>query len=227
MFQRVATQTPTRGLVLIRPLVLLTIVASGIAVALTVGMPTIQEIHGWVERAGWAAPLLYAVIYAALTLTPAPATITSIVAGVLFGLPVGLVVVMAGAVSGSTIAFSLGRLLGRDAVRRIDNRQLQRLDALLDRRGLIAVIGVRLVPMLPFAALNYACGLSAVRLRDYLLGTVLGILPGATAYVTIGAFGATPGSTSFLLAVAGLAVLTITGLVAVGRRRSGHVESVS
>jgi uncharacterized membrane protein YdjX (TVP38/TMEM64 family) len=72
---------------------------------------------------------------------------------------------------------------------------------------------------LPFAAVNYACGLSALRLRDYLLGTAVGILPGATAYVTVGAFGATPGSAPFLLAVAGVAALTLVGAALVRRSR--------
>jgi len=122
-------------------------------------------------------------------------------------------------VAGAAVGFALARSLGRDAVTRVDSRQLARLDALLRRRGLVAVIGVRLVPVLPFVAVNYACGLSALRPRDHLLGTTVGILPAATAFVAIGAFGTAPGSTAFLLAVAGLAVLTVTGLVSVGRRR--------
>ncbi|WP_219418704.1 TVP38/TMEM64 family protein [Pseudonocardia nigra] len=86
---------------------------------------------------------------------------------------------------------------------------------------------VRLVPMLPFNALNYACGLTAVRFRDYLLGTAAGILPGATAYVAIGAFGATPGSAPFLLGVGGLAVLALAGLVLARRRRGGAIEETA
>jgi uncharacterized membrane protein YdjX (TVP38/TMEM64 family) len=206
----------------IRALALLVVVAGGIAVALIIGVPPLDEIRAWVGGAGWTAPVLFAVLYAGLTLTPAPATITSITAGVLFGLPVGIVVVMTGAVAGAALGFAIARVLGRDAVTRFDNLQRQRLDALLRRRGLVAVIGIRLVPLLPFAAVNYACGLSALRPRDYLLGTAVGILPSATAYVAIGAYGATPGSTPFLLAVSGVAVLTVAGVIAVRRRRKGE-----
>jgi len=208
-----------RGTWWVRPLLLAALVGAGIAVALTVGIPPVEEIRAGVERAGWAAPLLYATGYAALTLTPAPASVLSITAGVLFGLPLGVVVVLGGATVGAGTAFALARLLGRDAVAGIDNARLRKLDALLCRRGLLAVIGVRLVPLLPFTALNYACGLSAVRPRDYLLGTAVGILPGVAAYVTIGAFGATPGSTPFILGVGGLAALAVIGLVANRRRR--------
>jgi uncharacterized membrane protein YdjX (TVP38/TMEM64 family) len=206
-----------------RPLILLAVVAAGIAVTLAVGVPPIEQVRATVDSVGSGAPVLYVLLYAALTLTPTPATLTSITAGVLFGLPLGLLVVLAGALTGSAIGFGLARVLGRDAVRALDSRQLQRLDGLLRRRGLVAVIGIRLVP-LPFAAVNYACGLSALRLRDYLLGTAVGILPGATAYVGIGAFGATPDSTPFLLAVAGVVLLTLTGAVLIRRIRRDDPE---
>jgi uncharacterized membrane protein YdjX (TVP38/TMEM64 family) len=130
-------------------------------------------------------------------------------------------VVLTGAVAGAAVGFALARSLGRDAVTRVDSPQLARLDALLRHRGLIAVIGVRLVPVLPFAAVNYACGLSALPPRDYLLGTTVGILPAATAFVAVGAFGAASGSAPVLLAVAGLAVLAVLSLVPLGRRREG------
>lgn len=201
-----------------RPLVLLLVIVAGGVLVLTVGVPPLADVRILVARAGWAGPALYAALYAALTLTPAPAGVLSITAGVLFGFPTGLGVVLAGAVVGAGLAFGLARTLGRDAVRRWDSDRLHRLDGLLRRRGLLAVIGMRLIPLVPFTALSYACGLSAVGLRDYLLGTAIGILPAAAAYVGLGATGADPGSVPFLLAVGGLGVLTLAGVV-LGRRR--------
>lgn len=197
----------------------------GVTVAISVGIPPVENIRAWVSGAGWAGPVLFATLYAALALTPAPATLLSIGAGLLFGLVGGLAVVMAGAVVSAVGAFALSRTLGRGAVERVDSDRLRRLDALFRRRGLVAVIGVRLVPLLPFSALNYACGLTAVRARDYVLGTAIGILPGATAYVTIGAYGATPGSAPFLVAVGGLAVLAVGGGVVARRRRAANGQA--
>lgn len=202
----------------IRPLLLTAIVAAGTAVAMTIGIPPVEEIRAWVSSAGWAAPALFALFYAALALTPAPATVTSVAAGVLFGLPLGLPVVLVGATVGAAAGFALARVLGRDAILRIDSKRREHLDTLLLRRGLLTIIGMRLVPLLPFAVLNYACGLSAVKTQSYLLGTAVGILPAATVYVTIGAFGAAPGSTPFLLAVGGLVALLVAGLVVIRRR---------
>ncbi len=208
-----------RGRWWIRPLILLIVVIAGVAVSLTIDIPSIDELRSTVAKVGWAGPVLYAAAYAALVLTPVPAAISTITAGVLFGLPIGLAVSLTGAVVGASIGFGLSRVLGRGAVERLDSDRLRRLDDLLRRRGLIAMIGIRLVPLLPFAALNYACGLSAVRARDYVLGTAIGILPGAAAYATIGAFGGDPGSLPFLLALGGLGALTIGGAIVIRRRR--------
>jgi uncharacterized membrane protein YdjX (TVP38/TMEM64 family) len=202
-----------------RPLLLLVIVAAGAVAVAAVGFPSPAEIRTWVDGAGWVAPVVFAVVLAALTLTPAPATVSSILAGAVFGVPVGLAVVLSGALTGAATGFALARWLGRDAFRRIDSRRVQQLDTVLQRRGLVAVVGIRLVPMLPFAALNYACGLSGVRARDYLLGTGIGILPGAAAYVMLGASGTTPGPLSFGLAAAGLLALLLLVAFAVGRWR--------
>ncbi|WP_300018822.1 TVP38/TMEM64 family protein [Pseudonocardia sp.] len=204
----------------IRPAILLVVLGIGIAVAVRVGVPPVEDVRAWVGAAGWAGPVAYAALYGVLTLTPVPATVLSIAAGLLFGMAGGLGVVMTGALLGAVGAFALARVLGRRAVERVDSDRLRRLDALLRRRGVLAVIGVRLVPVLPFAALNYLSGLTAVRTRDYVVGTAVGILPGATAYVAIGAFGSEPGSLPFLLAVGGLAVLVVGGLVVARRRRA-------
>lgn len=113
--------------------------------ALTIDIPSNGDLRSVLTRVGWAAPVLCAAAYAALVLTPLPATITTITAGLLFGLPIGLAVSMTGAVVGASIGFGLARVLGHDAVELLDSDRLHRLDELLRRRGLLAVIGVRLV----------------------------------------------------------------------------------
>jgi uncharacterized membrane protein YdjX (TVP38/TMEM64 family) len=195
------------------------LLVTAVVVAVVVGVPPVDEIRAAVAAAGWAGPVVFAAAYAAITLTPATAAALSLTAGVLFGVPVGLAVVMAGAVTSACVAFWIARSLGRAAVRGVDNARLARLDRLLRRRGLLAVLGVRLVPLLPFAPLNYACGLVGVRWRDYVPGTALGILPGCSFSVTLGAYGSTPTSAPFMAAVAGVVLLSVGGMV-MARRRS-------
>lgn len=203
-----------------RPALLVLLVATGSAVLLLTGRPTVDGLRDATAAAGWAAPLVFAVVFTALTLVPAPATLMGIAAGVLFGLPVGLATTMSAVTAGALIGFGLSRTLGREVVAGVGLARIRRLDERLRHGGLWAVAGGRLLPVIPFPVLSYACGLTAIRLRDYLAGSVVGVLPSAVAFVTIGAYGGDPGSVPFLLALAGLLVLA-AGAVVARRRRAG------
>ncbi|OLL72692.1 MULTISPECIES: VTT domain-containing protein [unclassified Pseudonocardia] len=207
-----------------RPALLVLLVAAGSAVLLVTGLPTLDGIRAVTLGAGWAAPVLFTLLFAAFTLVPAPApapapaTLMGIAAGVLFGLPVGLATTMVAVATGSLAGFVVSRVLGREVIAGLGNARIRRLDERLRRGGLWTVAGGRLLPVIPFPVLSYACGLTAIRMRDYLVGSVVGVLPSAVAFVTIGAHGGDPGSVPFLLAVAGLVVLTIGAVVARRRR---------
>lgn len=196
----------------VRAGLLAVLVGTAVVVALAAGIPSVDEIRAEVDDAGPAGPVLFAVAFAGIALLPTPLAPLSIAAGVLFGLPVGFATVWVAAVVGAVAAFGIARALGRPAVVAISGERLARLDALLHRRGLAAMIGVRLVPVVPFTVFNYACGLTGISTRNYLLGTVFGIVPGTAAYVALGAFGGEPTSLPFVLAVVGLATLMLVGL---------------
>jgi uncharacterized membrane protein YdjX (TVP38/TMEM64 family) len=210
----------------VRPALLVLLVAAGGLVAATVDLPPVTEIRAWVRTAGWAGPVLYAVGFTAVSLTPAPATVLTVGAGALFGWWVGLPVALAGALGGAYLGFAVARLLGRSAVQGLVGSRAARLEDVLRRRGLLAVIAIRLVPTGPFAMVNTACGISAVAARHYVIGTALGMLPGIGAFVAVGAFGATPWSTPFLVAVAALAALVVGGAL-LGRRRARRNQPVA
>lgn len=194
----------------------LIILGIGVAVAATVlaftGLPSSDEIRDRADEAGPSGPILFAAAFAAVSLLPLPLAPLSIAAGVLFGFAVALPAVYAGAMVGAAATFWIARILGRPAVVQVSGERVARIDAMIQRRGLAAIIGLRLVPIVPFTLFNYACGLTAVRTRDYLLGTTIGVIPGTSAYVAAGAYGADPTSLPFLLATGGLAVLTVGGI---------------
>jgi len=151
----------------------------------------------------------------------------TLAAGALFGVSEGLVVVEAGATVGAVVGFSLARVLGRGFVARVSGASLEKLDERFARRGVLAVLAVRLLPVLPFAAVNYVSGLTSIRFRDYLAGTAAGILPAAAAYVVLGAYGSRPDSVPFLVALGGLLVLVVVGLVSGQRSRRRRAASAS
>ncbi len=203
---------------------LVAVIAALIVVGVRVGLPDVEQIRAALAHFNrWWAAVVFACLYAVATLSPLPKTVLTLGSGVLFGLPLGLVVVVVGASIGGASAFGLGRVLGRDTVHRWTGVRLDRFDDQLLRRGFLAILVARLIPIVPFTAVNYLAGVSAVRFRDFAAATVIGILPATSAYVAVGAFGDEPGSWPFLAALAALAVLTIAGgIAAVVHRRSAR-----
>lgn len=207
-----------RGRPVLRLGILVILVAASAVAVLVFPLPPLDDIRGYFSNSGWWGPAVFIVGYAALTLAPVPKSVLSVAAGLVFGLAAGVAVVFAAAILGAVAAFWLGRWLGRDAVERFTGARVEKIDDLLQRRGLAAMIGVRLIPILPFTVINYAAGLTSLRWRPYFLGTAIGILPGTVSYVTLGASGLQPGWQLYL-ALGLLALLTLAGVVAAGRRR--------
>lgn len=215
-----------------RAVVRLILLVLFVALVGTVGFlfaPTdLQAVRDWATGLGAGGAILFALGYAALTLTPVPKNLLTIAAGLVWGFWLALGMVYVGALLGAAASFVIGRALGREAVERLTGARVARLDAALADRGFLAVLGARLVPVIPFTLINYGAGLTAVRRRDYALGTAVGIIPGSAAYVALGAFGLELGP-PFWAAVAVLGVLILGGAItaAVMRRRGSEGPATS
>jgi len=207
--------------------VLVALIAVSVVVALTIDLPSAPEVRQRVDSYGWAAPVVFVGSYALITLAPVPKNVLSAAAGLMFGLVTGVLLVWVAALLGALTAFGLGRLLGRDAVERLTSTRVQQVDELIARRGLLAVVVVRLVPVVPFTAINYTAGLTGIRFWQYTVGTAIGIVPGTVAYVALGTYGTTPGSWPFLVSAAALVLLSVGGgLLAIRRRRAGKEQEM-
>lgn len=200
---------------------LFTLLVLGVGGALLAAGGRVSEaldlIRDTVDRAGMWGPVLFVLAYAVLTMLLVPGSPLTIAAGVLFGPWVGTLLVVVGATAGATGAFLWGRHLGRDAVARLTGDRFDRVDAWLHDRGLLAVLYVRLVPLLPFNLLNPVAGVTGVTLRDYVVGTAVGIVPGTFAFAALGGTFDDPTSPTFLGALALLVVLAV-GAPLVDRR---------
>ncbi len=184
-------------------------VLGAVGLTLILGPPDIPALRSRVDEAGIWGPALFLALYAGLALIPCPKALLTAAGGALFGMFAGAALSLTGALVGAIISFGVGRLLGREAVDRLIRGRLARVDTLLADHGLSAVLVVRLVPLVPFIAINYAAGLSGVRFRHYVLGSALGMVPGSLAYAALGAYGTNPWG----LAAAGsaLVVLVVSG----------------
>lgn len=131
------------------------------------------------QRLGKSFGPVAAVCGFALALTVAiPLSFLTIVALVAFGPVPGFACAIVGALVSAAASYGIGAYLGREVVQRLGGERLNRLSERLARRGLLAVVAIRMVPVAPFAVVNMVAGASMIRLRDLLLGTLIGISPG-------------------------------------------------
>ena len=153
-------------------------------------------------------------------LTPAlvSGTLLSAATGLLLGGPVGMPVALAGAMLGSVVAFMIARHFGRGPADALCGPRLERMKAKLEKRPVLSVALIRIAPGSPASVLNYGAGLTRIRLRDFLAGSVLGGAPRILAYTALGGAIA---EGMIWPAVAGFAAISLIGVagVLVARRR--------
>jgi uncharacterized membrane protein YdjX (TVP38/TMEM64 family) len=189
------------------------LVAALVVAAFVVPVPGAGQLRAWASGAGAAAPVLLFLTYVVATLVPVPRTVFSLASGLLLGPVVGVTVALVATGVSALLSFALARSLGRRLVaRHLTGTRVRAVDERLTEGGWLAVASLRIIPAIPFLPTNYACGLSSVRLRPYLAGTIAGSVPGTAAAVVLGdtLTGTTP---PLLLAVyAGCAVAGAAGL---------------
>lgn len=138
------------------------------------------------EAAGGAAPLLFVAGYALATVLFLPGSVLTIAGGALFGPVAGTFYSLTGATLGATLAFAIARYSASDWVARRTGGRVAEFMKGVEAEGWRFVAFVRLVPLLPFNALNYALGLTRVPLGQYVVASYLAMLPGAAAYTYLG-----------------------------------------
>lgn len=183
--------------------------AAAVAAVLIVARPDPEQVRQLVANAGLLAPVVFVVLYTGLTVLLVPGAIGSIAAGALFGPVLGTALTVVAASLGATASFLVARALGREQVQRLTGQRMDRLDRWLERRGFLAVVYVRLVPLFPFNVVNYAAGLTAIPTRDYVAATLIGIVPGTIAYVGLGSSITDPSSPRFIASLALVVALAL------------------
>jgi uncharacterized membrane protein YdjX (TVP38/TMEM64 family) len=116
----------------------------------------------------------------------APVTVFIVATAIAFGPLLGLTYSLLGCMLSAMLTFGIGSLMGRESIRRLAGEQVSRLSQRMARHGLMAILIVRLLPVAPFTVVNVIAGAAAVRFRDFILATFLGMLPGLLAMTFLG-----------------------------------------
>lgn len=186
----------------------------------TIGVPAPAELRATFGFTGPWLPVAAVAVAVLAAILLVPRAVPAILAGLLMPPAVAVLCALVGTVAGATVAFGLGRALGRPylagrTARASESgrvaRLVARLERWLDGHGLKAVVYARFLPVFPFGLLSYVFGASRVRPGAFIVGTALGIAPSTTAYVLAGAASGEPGSAAFLLPAAATGVTTALG----------------
>ena len=138
---------------------------------------TAEALGHFLEMAGYWAPVLFMVIYAVGVCLFLPGTLLTGLGAAIFGAYWGFLYVWVGAMLGSSMAFFIGRTLGREFAASLIGDRLKKYDDAIERNGFATVLYLRLV-YFPFTPMNFGMGLTKVHFRDYFFGTGLGIIVG-------------------------------------------------
>lgn len=138
-----------------------------------------------------------------------PTNILAVFSGILFGPVYGFIFTMIGFFISGTIAFFVARYLGRDFVNGIIGNKLLKLDDNMEKNGFKILLLLRLPPILPYDPLSYACGLTKIRYKDFIIASLIGVLPETMCYSIIGENFLDPCSPKFIVPI----IILIAGVL--------------
>lgn len=194
-------------------LVVVCVVATGIAL-LAMGKLDSAQIKELVNRAGIWGPIYYILAYVIATLLVLPSTALNLTGGGLFGPWLGTLWTSLAAIIAAVVAFYCSRTIGREPIAKRLAGRWQKMDAEVKRGGLFYMFAIRLVPIMPYGLVNFAAGLTSIRFRDFLIGTILGTVPSVLPFVLLGSSSVQALNSGNLAPLIG--ALALTGILVAG-----------
>jgi uncharacterized membrane protein YdjX (TVP38/TMEM64 family) len=186
------------------------------AVALTLGLSS-ERVRDALDGLGWLGPPAFVAVSAGLTVALFPGPVLAGASGLLFGTAVGTPTAIVAATVGASAAFCVSRRFGARAVDELSGHRVRVVQDWIAQRGFVAVLYSRILPAMPFSLVNYAAGLTRVRLVVFAAATAIGCAPRAFAWVALGGSLDDLGSPEAIAAFAVLVVMGLGGLAAAGR----------
>ena len=184
----------------------------------------LEAAQGWTAALGVLAPAAFVVVYVVATLLGVPGMPFTLLSPLLFGVGPAFVVMVVGSALSAALAFLIARYLARDALaeRLAGTDGFARLSALVEEHDWAVIPMLRILPIAPFAVVNYGFGLTGISFWRYFGWSELAMVP-MNAVLVLGAgllFDATTRGTASwpLLGAAAAAALVLIGLAALGRK---------
>lgn len=191
---------------------------------------TAQSIRDWVTGFGTLAPIAYILLWVVLPVFFFPVPILALAGGISFGLWMGTVYTLIGAVFNSSLMFWLAKVLAKDMVNKYLEKKMpekwwDRFMKADGKESFLIVFICRLIPAMPYNVINYGAGLTNIPFSKYTIATIIGILPGTVIFLNVGDKILDIGSPEFLISILLLILLTL-GSILLGKRVTKSKENV-
>jgi uncharacterized membrane protein YdjX (TVP38/TMEM64 family) len=131
-------------------------------------------------------PVVYMLLYAVGPSFLVPGAVMTIAGGLAFGTTWGSVYSLIGGDVGALVAFAAGRFLGKSFVERIVGERFQSMLHRIAKHGFQIILYLRMVPVIPYNALNLLAGASPITFHDYFWATMIGMIPGTILFAFLG-----------------------------------------
>lgn len=158
------------------------------SIATALGSNYANRLLALLQTPGPWGPVIVGALYLPAAVLAIPGTLLTCAGGFLFGALPTAAAVSVGSTLGACAAFLVGRYVARDWVQRrlLGYPRLAAVETALSEGGWRAVLLLRLSPLVPYTLLNYACGLSRLRFRDFAWASWVGMMPGTLMYAYLG-----------------------------------------
>lgn len=145
----------------------------------------VRALHHWLQTFGHWAPVIFIFLFVLGTVLTLPGSVMTLMAGVFFDTPLAILTATLGGTLGNAATFLIARNFAREDLARwaSQNERFRKLDRMTEKHGAWIVALLRLMPLSPFSVLNYAFGLTRVRLGEYLFWSCLCTLPSTFFYI--------------------------------------------
>jgi uncharacterized membrane protein YdjX (TVP38/TMEM64 family) len=207
----------SRRLALVRLGALAAFLVVAITIVAASGSLSVDRVRDWADGYGAAGPLVFIALSSALTVVMFPGPLLAGASGLLFGTALGTPVSIVSATLGATLACVISRRVARDAVTEVGGPRILAVRDWVGRRGFTGVLLLRLMPGVPYTAVNYGVGLTRVPVAVFAAGTAIGCAPRAFAYTALGGQIGSFDSWEFVVALVVLVGMGALGLALAAR----------
>lgn len=170
-------------------------------------------IKDYINSYGAIAPIVYIIIFTLVALVIIPNSVVAIAGGMAFGIVKGTLYTVLGALGAASLAFFVARFLGRSIVEKLMKGNGKLFEDGVEKNGFLLILLLRLIPLIPFDIISYGAGLSKIKFKDLVLGTLIGVIPGVLVFVNIGDKSLNIKSKGFIISILFLIALIIVSCI--------------